>query len=122
MVMLKSDRRTESDDLPDEKTLSAMGALMDELAQSGALLSGEGLRPTSRGARVRRSGEKRTVIDGPFTETKEMIAGYSMIQAKSKQEAIAFARRWLPIHLEGSGVDEAEIEIRQLFELSDFPA
>jgi hypothetical protein len=121
MVMLKADKRTESDALPDEKILTAMGALMQEMAAAGALLSGEGLKPSSTGARVELHGDERTVIDGPFTETKEVIAGYSIIQVKSRLEAVEFAKRWLRIHAEGSDVEQSEIEIRQLFELEDFP-
>jgi hypothetical protein len=121
VVMLKGDKRTESDALPDEKTLAAMGALMEELSKAGVLLSGEGLKPSSKGARIKFSGDKRTVIDGPFTEAKELIAGYSIIQVKSKDEAIDFAKRWLQVHADGSDVDASEIEIRQLYELSDFP-
>jgi hypothetical protein len=116
MVMLKSDERTESDALPNPKTLSAMGALMTEYATSGALLSADGLKPTSKGARIKRAGSRRTVIDGPFTETKEIIAGYSMIQVESMDEAIDFAKRWLPIHLQGAEAAASEIEIRPLYE------
>jgi hypothetical protein len=119
LVMLKGDQKTESDALPSPAILAKMGTLMTEVAQSGALLSGDGLKPTSQGARVKQSGGTRTVIDGPFTETKEIIAGYSLIQVPSKEEAIAFAKRWLPIHLEGSGAEVSEIEIRPLFERQD---
>jgi hypothetical protein len=122
MVMLKADPKTESDALPNPETLSAMGALMTEYAMSGALLSGDGLKPTSKGARIKRAGSRRTVIDGPFTETKEIIAGYSMIQVKSMDEAIDFAKRWLPIHLQGAEAAASEIEIRPLYERSDMPA
>ena len=122
MVMLKSDQRAESDALPSQETLTAMGALMTEYAMSGALLSGDGLKPTAKGARIKRAGSRRTVIDGPFTETKEIIAGYSMIQVESMDEAIDFAKRWLPIHLRGAEVAAGEIEIRPLYERSDLPA
>lgn len=122
MVMLKSDQRAETDALPSQETLSAMGALMTELATRGALLSADGLKPTSKGARIKRAGSRRTVIDGPFTEAKEIIAGYSMIQVESMDEAIDFAKRWLPIHLQGAEVTAGEIEIRPLFERSDLPA
>jgi hypothetical protein len=122
IVMLKANERTESDALPSPETLTAMGALMTELASSGALLSADGLKPTSKGARIKRAGSRRTVTDGPFTETKEIIAGYSMIQVKSMDEAIDFAKRWLPIHLQGAEVAAGEIEIRPLFERSDLPA
>lgn len=122
IVMLKSNAVTESGALPNEKVLAEMGALMEELVKAGSLLSGEGLKPTSSGARIHYSGKKRTVVDGPFTETKELIAGFSLIQVPSKADAIEFAKRWLRVHVEGVGVTEGEIEIRQLFELSDFPA
>jgi hypothetical protein len=120
IVMLKSDRATESGALPKQETFAAMGALMDELARSGALLGGEGLKPSARGARVRLSPGKRTVVDGPFAETKELIAGYSMIAVSSMEEAIDFAKRWLHIHADGLGTESSEIEIRPLYELSDF--
>jgi len=124
MVMLKADDKTEASAPPSEKVLAAMGALMQEMVEAGALLSGEGLKATSQGARVRIPAGKRTatkVIDGPFTESKEIIAGYSIIQVPSRQEAIDFAKRWLQIHVEGLEKEAGEIEIRQIFELSDFP-
>jgi len=121
MIMLKSDRMTESNKLPGPELLARMGALMEELARSGALLSGDGLKPSAQGARVRATGGKTTVIDGPFTESKEMIAGYLMIQVKSIDEAIDFAKRWLAIHVEGSGKTEGDMENRQVSEMEDFP-
>jgi hypothetical protein len=99
-----------------------MGALMEEVAKSDTLLAGEGLKPSAAGARITRSGTRRTVIDGPFSETKELIAGYSIIQVRSKEEAIAFARRWLRIHAETGGLAESAIAIRQIFELSEIPS
>jgi len=123
MVMLKSDAATESGNLPAEAAMKQMGELMEELGRSGALLSGEGLRPSREGARVRFSGGKRTVLDGPFSETKEMIAGYTMVQVPSLADAIAFAKRWLMIHVQtGPGIEAGELEIRQVFELADLPA
>jgi hypothetical protein len=116
IVMLKANDKTESGAPPEPEVLAAMGALMQELVVSGALLSGEGLKPSSMGARVRFSGDKRTVIDGPFTESKELIAGYTVIQVASREEAIAFARRWIQIHADGLHVGEGEIEIRQLLQ------
>lgn len=115
MVMVKGDSNTEAGKLPDEKLLRAMGEYNQELVKAGVLLAGEGLQPTSKGARVRFSGDKRTVMDGPFTESKELIAGFWVIQVNSKEEAIEWVKR-CPNPLEG----ESEIEIRQLFELSDF--
>jgi hypothetical protein len=123
MLMLKSDAAAESGNLPTEAAMNQMGELMEELGRSGALLSGEGLRPSREGARVRFSGGKRTVLDGPFSETKEMIAGYIMLQVPSLADAIAFAKRWLVIHVEtGAGIEAGELEVRQVFELDDLPA
>ena len=119
--MLRSDDKTESGALPSQATLAEMGALMGELAEKGVLLGGEGLKPSSKGARVRFEGTKRSVIDGPFSETKELIAGYSIIQVGSKEEALDFAKRWLDIHVRGAQTAESQIEIRPLSELSDFP-
>jgi hypothetical protein len=121
ILMLKSDRMTESNGLPAPALLAKMGALMEELARSGTLLAGDGLKPSSHGVRVRATGDKRTVIDGPFTEAKEMIAGYSTVQVKSLQEAVEIAKRWLAIHAEGAGLPEGEMEIRLISELEDFP-
>jgi hypothetical protein len=119
IVMLRSDATTESGKMPGEKTLAEMGALMGELAQSGALLGGEGLKPSAQGARVEFRNGKPRVTDGPFAESKEMIAGYTLIQVATKAEAVEFAKRWLAIHA-GVGVQEAQIEIRPLFEAEDF--
>ncbi len=101
--------------MPSEKLLAEMGKYNEELAKAGVLLAAEGLQPSSKGARVKFSGEKRTVIDGPFTEAKELIAGFWLIQVKSKEEAIEWVKR-CPNPLEG----ESEIEIRQVFEADDF--
>ncbi|HEX3697095.1 MAG TPA: YciI family protein [Polyangia bacterium] len=123
LVALKADQATESGALPTEEALAQMGALMDGLAKSGALLGGEGLKPSATGARIKFDGEKRTVTDGPFSETKELIAGYSLIQVKTRDEAIAFAKDWLRVHVETSRVPlvESVLEVRPLFELEDFP-
>ena len=118
MIIRKADRRTEAGELPTEELLAAMGAYMEELAKAGVLLDGEGLQPTSKGVRVRFRGGKASVQDGPFTETKELIAGYTMIQARSLEEAVEWARRWPA--LDGDG--EVELEIRQVFEAEDFGA
>jgi hypothetical protein len=120
LLMIRADKETESGLPPSPEMLAAMGALMDEATATGALLGGEGLKPSADGARIRRRGGKTTVVDGPFAETKELIAGYTMLQVATKEEAIAFAKRWLPIHAQG-GADDCEIEIRPLFELTDFP-
>jgi hypothetical protein len=103
--------------MPDEKLLAAMGKFNEELAKAGVLLAGDGLHPSSKGARVRFSGAKRSVIDGPFAETKELIAGFWMWQVKSKEEAIEWVKR-CPNPMKG----ESEIEIRQVFEAEDFGA
>jgi hypothetical protein len=121
MVFIKGDKVTEAGTLPSERLLNEMGALMNEVAQSGALLAGDGLKPTSKGARISYSRGKRTVIDGPFTEAKELIAGFSLIQVKTKEQALDFAKRQLRIHCEGADVPTGEMEIRQVFEIEDFP-
>jgi hypothetical protein len=115
MILLKADKNTEAGVLPDEKLLTEMGKYNEELVKAGVLLAGEGLQPSSKGARVKFSGTNRTVTDGPFAETKELIAGFWMFNAKSKEEAIEWVKR-CPNPLEG----EAEIEIRQVFEAADF--
>ncbi|HXF25723.1 MAG TPA: YciI family protein [Bryobacteraceae bacterium] len=115
MLMVKANKDTEAGVLPSEKLLTEMGKYNEELVKAGVMLAGEGLQPSSKGARVKFSGTKRTVIDGPFAEAKELIAGFWLIQAKSKEEAIEWVKR-CPNPLEG----ESEIEIRQVYEASDF--
>ena len=115
MILVKADANSEAGVLPDEKLLSEMGKYNEELVKAGIMLAGEGLQPSSKGARVRFSGKNRTVIDGPFSETKELVAGFWLWQCKSKEEAIEWVKR-CPNPLEG----EAEIEIRQVFEADDF--
>lgn len=121
MLLLKADQVTEAGVMRSKRLIAEMGNLMQELASSEALLSGEGLKPSSAGSRIVCSRGQSTVIDGPFTESKELIAGYSIIQVKSKQEAIEWGRRMLDIHLRGTGQTMGELEIRRLFELEDFP-
>ena len=116
MVIVKASKNSEAGVLPDEKLLTEMGRFNEELVKAGVMLAGEGLQPSSKGARVRFSGDKRTVIDGPFPETKELIAGFWLWQVKSKQEAIEWLKR-CPNPMPG---EEAEIEIRQVFEAADF--
>ena len=118
MVIVKATKSSEAGELPDEKLLRDMGNYNEELSKAGVMLAGEGLQPSSKGARVRFSGTKRTVIDGPFSETKELIAGFWLIQAKSKEEAIEWVKR-APNPSPGT---ESEIEIRQVFEADDFGA
>jgi hypothetical protein len=121
MGLLKADKDTEAGGLPDEKFLGSMGAFFEEGAKSGVILSGEGLQPSSKGARVRYSGSKRTVIDGPFAETKELIAGYAIIQVKSRVDAIEWTKRFVTVDAPGRLGAESDCEIRQIFELEDFP-
>jgi hypothetical protein len=116
MILVKADKDSEAGVLPDEKLLAEMGKYNEDLAKAGVLLAAEGLHPSSKGARVRFSGAKRTVIDGPFTEAKELIAGFWLIQVRSKEEAIEWVKR-CPNPFPGT---ESEIEIRQVFEASDF--
>jgi hypothetical protein len=113
MVIVKADKNSEAGVLPDEKTLADMGKFNEELVKAGVMLAGEGLHPSSKGARVRFTGSKPIVMDGPFTEAKELIAGFWLWQVKSKEEAIEWIKR-APF---GPG---AEIEIRQVFETADF--
>ena len=117
MIMVKANKDTEKGVMPEEKLIAAMAGYHEELVKAGVLLDASGLQPSSKGARIKFSGGKRTVIDGPFTETKELIAGYTLIQVKSKEEAIEWAKRFPSPHGEEA---DGEIEIRQLFELEDF--
>ena len=112
MVLVKANQDSEAGVLPDEKILTEMTKFNEELVKAGVMLAAEGLQPTSKGARVRFSGSKRTVIDGPFTEAKELVAGFWLWQVKSKEEAIEWLKR--------APFDEDEVEIRQVFEMSDF--
>jgi hypothetical protein len=119
MVMVKATKDSEAGVLPDEKLLADMGKFNEELVKAGVMLAGEGLQPSSKGARVRFSDAKRTVIDGPFAETKELVAGFWLWQVKSKEEAIEWVKR-CPNPFPGG--TESEIEIRQVFEAEDFGA
>jgi hypothetical protein len=115
MVLVKANKTTEAGGLPDEKLLAAMGKYNEELVKAGVMLAGEGLHPSSKGARVRFSGGKRSVIDGPFTETKELIAGFWLWQVRSLAEAVEWVKR-----CPNPTGEESEIEIRQVFEAEDF--
>ncbi|MEV8522045.1 YciI family protein [Dyella marensis] len=117
MLMVRATQDSEAGVMPSEAILTAMGKYNEELVKAGVLLAGEGLHPSSRGARVRFSGSQRTVIDGPFAETKELIAGFWLIQVKSLEEAIEWVKR-CPNPFEG----ESDIEIRRVFEAEDFGA
>ncbi len=118
MIIIKASQDSEAGVMPSQELLTAMGNYNEELVKAGILIAGEGLHPSSKGTRVRFSGDQRTVIDGPFAETKELIAGYWLWQVKSKQEAIDWVKR-CPNPMPGT---EAEIEIRQVFEAEDFGA
>jgi hypothetical protein len=113
MVIVKADKNSEAGVMPDEKLLTEMGKYNEELVKAGVMLAGEGLHPSAKGARVRFSGNQRTVIDGPFAETKELVAGFWLIQVKSKEEAIEWVKR---APFDGG----TEVEIRQVFEAADF--
>jgi hypothetical protein len=117
MVMVKATKDSEAGKMPSEELLAAMARFNEEMVKAGVMLDGNGLQPSSKGARVRFSGDKRTVIDGPFAETKELVAGYWVLQVKSKQEAIEWIKR-CPNPMN----EDSDIEIRQIFELEDFGA
>lgn len=117
MVMIKATKMSEAGEMPDEKLLASMGKYNEELASAGVMQAGEGLQPSSKGARVRFSGNTRTVIDGPFPETKELVAGFWIFKVNSKEEAIEWVKK-CPNPFPG----ESEIEIRQIFEAEDFGA
>jgi len=117
MILVKATKDSEAGVMPSQQLLTEMGKFNEELVKAGVMLAGEGLHPSSKAARVRFSGSKRTVIDGPFAETKELIAGFWLWQVKSKEEAIEWVKRCPSPHNE-----ETEVEIRQLFEAEDFGA
>jgi len=117
MVMVKGNKDTEAGVMPSTELLAAMGKYNEELVKAGVMLAGEGLQPTSKGAKVRFSGTKRTVVDGPFTEAKEIIAGFWILQTKTKEEVIEWVKR-----CPNPTGEDSEIEIRQIFEAEDFGA
>jgi len=116
MILIKADSNSERGVMPDERLLTDMGKFNEELVKAGVMLAGEGLHPSSKGARVKFSGSTRTVIDGPFPETRELIAGFWLWQVKSRDEAIEWVKR-IPNPMPGS---ETEVELRQVFEAEDF--
>jgi len=116
LIIRKADAETEGDDVPTPELFKKMGDYMEEMAAAGVLLSGEGLKPSREGARVKFHGGKPTIIDGPFAETKELVAGFSIIQVASRDEAIAWVKKWP--QLDGHG--EVEVEIRPIYEAEDF--
>ena len=115
VVLIKATPTSEAGGMPDQKLMKAMGKFNEDLVAAGIMLSGEGLQPSSKGARIRFSGNDRTVIDGPFTETKELIAGFWIWQCKSREEAIEWVKR-----CPNPFYEECEIELRQIFEMEDF--
>jgi hypothetical protein len=117
MAIVKANKDSEAGVLPSKELLAAMGKFSEEMVKAGVLLAAEGLQPTSKGAKVKFSGTKRTVVDGPFSESKELIGGFWLLQVRSKEEAIEWIKR-SPAPFEG----DSEIEIRQVFEVTDFPA
>jgi hypothetical protein len=118
MILRLADKDTEASVMPSEELLTTMGKYMEDLAKAGVLLGGEGLHPSSRGARVEFKGGKPTVIDGPFAEAKELIAGYTMLQVKSEEEALEWVKRWPALDAGGN----VRLEIRRVFEAEDFGA
>src|SRR6202171_1658734 len=116
MILIKASKESEAGVLPNQQLLTEMGQFNEELVKAGVMLAGEGLQPSSKGARVKFGGSKRTVVDGPFAETKELIAGFWLWQVKSKEEAVEWGKR-CPNPMPGT---ESEIEIRQVFEAADF--
>lgn len=117
MIIVKGDARTEAGELPRSEDIAAMADFHEQLAQAGALVDANGLKSTSEGFRVLYRGEERTVVDGPFTETRDLIGGYTLIEVNSREEAVDWARRFP--NPRGEGVD-CEIDVRRLFELDDF--
>ncbi|MFT3859639.1 MAG: YciI family protein [Aquabacterium sp.] len=117
MIIVRATPQSEAGEMPSEALLASMATYHEELARAGVLLEGSGLQPSSKGWRVRYEGKQRTVIDGPFAETKELIAGYTLIQVRTREEALAWTQRF-PKPFEGDA--PCEIEVRQMFELDDF--
>ena len=118
MIIVKANADCEAGVMPDESMFAAMGEYNRQLAEAGVLLDGAGLKPSSQGWRIHYGGEQRRVIDGPFAETKELVAGYTMIQVRSREEAMEWSRRFPNPHGPGA---EAQIEVRPLYEMEDFP-
>jgi hypothetical protein len=117
MIIVRASQRSESGAMPEEASMAEMAAYHEELARAGVLVDASGLKPSSTGWRISYSGEERSFVDGPFPETKELIAGYTIIRVKSREEAIAWTRRF---PMPGCAGDSASIEVRQMFEMSDF--
>ena len=122
MAILKATAASESGAMPSEQLLADMGRFNEELVKAGVMLGGEGLHPSSKGARIVFDGDKRSVVDGPFAETKELIAGFWLIEVGSREEAIEWMKRCPNPHEEGKDGGESEVEIRQIFSMEDFGA
>lgn len=118
MIIVKGDKDTEAGTMPDEKLIASMAVYHEELVKAGVLLDASGLQPSSKGWRIKYSGSKRAVIDGPFAESKELIAGYTIIQVRSREEALEWTKRFPNPFGEAA---DSEVEVRQMFELDDFP-
>ena len=116
MIIRRADKATEAGVMPSEQTLTLMGNYMQDMVNAGVLLGGEGLKPTSAGALVKFTNGKPKVIDGPFTEAKELIAGYALIQVKSREEALEWVKRWPAVDIDAN----VELEVREVFEADDF--
>src|SRR3954462_9239310 len=116
MIIRRADKATEAGVMPSEQTLALMGNYMQDMVNAGVMLGGEGLKPTSQGAIVKFTNGKPRVIDGPFAEAKELIAGYALIQVKSRDEAIEWAKRWPAVDIDPN----VELELREIFEADDF--
>jgi hypothetical protein len=121
MSFLKADKHTEGSAEPNPELLAEMGSLIEEMTKAGVMLSGDGLKPSREAKRIAYDGTKRSVIDGPFAEVKELIAGVCMMQTRTLQEALAWSQRMLEIHMRGLAISEGEIEVRAVLELEDFP-
>jgi hypothetical protein len=119
MMMIKANKDFEAGKPPNPQLIAGMGKLSEEMTKAGVLLASEGLQPSSKGTRIRYAGAQRVVTDGPFAETRELIGGYAILQAKSKEEAIQLADRVLDVHVR-AGISEFEMEIRPLFDPADF--
>jgi hypothetical protein len=122
MLLFRADKLSEAGVLPTQSGMDAMAALMADMGQAGVLLAGEGLKPTSKGAKVLFTDGKRSVVDGPFTEAKELVGGYLVLQTATREEAVQWAERWLQVHLDHTpGAEDGQIEIRRVQELEDYP-
>ena len=121
MILVKANKDSEAGMKPDEEMLAVMAAFHEEMQKAGVLVDGNGLHPSAKGFRISTKGGRQVVTDGPFTESKELIAGYCIVQTASKAEAIDWAQRWLELHAKATELETAEIDVRLVSELEDFP-